>query len=209
VVGGPERDGAGKGPGDSDGRSGAPAFVVRGPLLGQGAAAESILRALPQWFGIESAIVDYASAADESPTFGAVGRAASGAPTAPSGVQASDKGSLAGVARVTGPGSDSAEVVGFVTVKPTSEDALELHVMGVLQAWHRRGVGGALVACAAAYAVAEGFALLHVKTLAPSDPDPGYAATRAFYLSQGFLPLEVLPAVWGPENPCLLLVKPL
>ncbi len=61
---------------------------------------------------------------------------------------------------------------------------------------------------AADYARAEGFSLLHVKTLAPtlSDPDPGYAATRAFYAAVGFLPLEELPQVWGPENPCLLMV---
>ena len=47
-----------------------------------------------------------------------------------------------------------------------------------------------------------------MKTLAPDHPDPGYAATRAFYTSVGFRPLEVLPQVWGPENPCLLLVRP-
>jgi hypothetical protein len=48
-----------------------------------------------------------------------------------------------------------------------------------------------------------------VKTLAPSDPDPGYEATRAFYAAAGFRPLETLPQVWGPENPCLLMVRPL
>jgi len=81
--------------------------------------------------------------------------------------------------------------------------------MGVLPAWHRRGVGRALVERAATYARAAGGDLLHVKTLAASDPDPGYAATRAFYLAMGFRPLEVLPQVWGPEDPCLLLVRPL
>ena len=122
-----------------------PSFRVRGPLLGQGAAAEGILRALPDWFGIESAIVDYAAAADRLPTF---------------------------VATADGPCGDE-NVVGFVTLSPTSEDALELHVMGVLSQWHRRGVGGALVERAAAYARADGFTLLHVKTLAASDPTPG------------------------------------
>ena len=155
-------------------------FVVRGPLGGQGAAAERILRDLPQWFAIESALVEYAAAADELPTFVAV------AGHHPSG-----------------------EVVGFVTLKRTSECAQELHVMGVLPAWHRRGVGRALVERAATYARAAGGDLLHVKTLAASDPDPGYAATRAFYRALGFLPLEVLPEVWGPDDPCLLLVKPL
>ncbi len=49
-----------------------PDFAVHGPLRGQGAVAEGILRALPGWFGIESSIVEYAAAADELPTFVAV-----------------------------------------------------------------------------------------------------------------------------------------
>ena len=101
------------------------------------------------------------------------------------------------------------QVIGFVTLRETSADALELHVMGVLPSWHRRGIGRALVERAASYARAEGYSLLHVKTLAPDHPDPGYAETRAFYAALGFRPLEVLPQVWGPENPCLLLVRPL
>ena len=102
-----------------------------------------------------------------------------------------------------------AETVGFLNLKPTSANAIEVHVMAVLPGEHRRGVGRALVERAATYARAGGFALLHVKTLAPSDPDPGYAATRAFYAAVGFLPLEELPQVWGPENPCLLMVRTL
>jgi len=152
------------------------AFTIQGPLSGQGALAEGILRALPGWFGIEQAIVDYAGAADEGPTF---------------------------VAEAGG------EAVGFVTLKPTSAHAVEVHVMAVLPGEHRRGVGRALVERAAAYARAGGRALLHVKTLAPSDPDPSYAATRAFYAAVGFVPLEELPQVWGPENPCLLMVRAL
>jgi len=150
--------------------------IIRGPLTGQGAPAEGILRALPDWFGIEAAIVDYARAADELPTFVA---------------------------------EADAQAVGFVTLKPTSAFAAELHVMGVLPAWHRSGVGRALVEHAAAYARAEGLAVLHVKTLSPSDPDPGYAATRRFYEAMGFVALEELPQVWGPENPCLILVRAL
>jgi GNAT superfamily N-acetyltransferase len=159
---------------------------VRGPLLGQGEAAERILRALPGWFGIETSVEDYVRAADELETF---------------------------VVIVSRPACGGREfrpdqVLGFVMLRETSEDAVELHVMGVLPAWHRRGAGRALVERAAAYARAEGFSLLHVKTLAPSDPDPGYAATRAFYEAVGFRPLEVLPQVWGPANPCLLHVRP-
>jgi GNAT superfamily N-acetyltransferase len=170
-----------------------PPFRVRGPLFGQRAAAERILRALPAWFAIESALVEYAQAADELPTLVAALRGPS-------------------CDREERPGSNEVRpdrVIGFVTLRETSEDALELHVMGVLPAWHRRGAGRALVERAASYARAEGYSLLHVKTLAPSDPDPGYGATRAFYAAAGFRPLETLPQVWGPEDPCLLMVRPL
>ena len=163
-------------------------FSIRGPLLGQGEAAERILRALPGWFGIEASVLDYVRAAEELETFVAlVDRPACG--------------------RRDEVRPD--EVIGFVTLRETSTDAMELHVMGVLPTWHRRGIGRALVERAASHARAEGCSLLHVKTLAPDHPDPGYAATRAFYASVGFRPLEVLPQLWGPENPCLLLVRPL
>lgn len=162
-------------------------FSVRGPLLGQGEVAERILRALPDWFGIESSVQQYIRAADELETF---------------------------VVIISRPACGGREwrpdqALGFVTLRETSAEAVELHAMGVLPAWHRRGVGRALVERAATYARAEGFSLLHVKTLAPSHPDEGYAATRAFYEAVGFIPLEELPQVWGPENPCLLLVRPL
>lgn len=164
-------------------------IAVRGPLAGEGAAAERILRALPAWFGIEESLVAYARAADAGPTFVAQ---VAGAPA----------GEAADPRR-----ADAAATVGFVTLRATSDCAVELHVMAVLPGWHRHGVGRALVEASAAHVRSEGFELLHVKTLAASDPDPGYAATRAFYLSLGFRPLEVLPQVWGPENPCLLLVR--
>lgn len=43
--------------------------TLRGPVLNQGAACEAVLRALPQWFGIESAILQYRQEIDELPTF--------------------------------------------------------------------------------------------------------------------------------------------
>jgi GNAT superfamily N-acetyltransferase len=99
--------------------------------------------------------------------------------------------------------------VGFVTLRRTSVAAMEVHVMAVRQEWHRCGVGRRLLEAAASFARAGGCSLLHVKTLGPSEPDEGYAGTRRFYEATGFIPLEDLPGLWGPRNPCLLLVKPL
>jgi len=42
---------------------------VRGPSLGQSGVCETILRALPQWFGIEEAIVQYVRDVAQLPTF--------------------------------------------------------------------------------------------------------------------------------------------
>jgi GNAT superfamily N-acetyltransferase len=80
-------------------------------------------------------------------------------------------------------------------------------VLGVRRDRHRRGVGRRLVAAAEAHCRAAGLIYLTVKTLAPSHPHPFYARTRAFYAALGFVPLEVLPKVWGGGNPCLLMVR--
>lgn len=44
-------------------------FVIEGPLLDQAARCEPILRALPDWFGIETAIVHFVNEIDRLPTF--------------------------------------------------------------------------------------------------------------------------------------------
>lgn len=99
------------------------------------------------------------------------------------------------------------EVVGFTTLKPHNEYAAEIHSMGVLPQWHRRGVGRHLLRRAERYASEKGLRFLTVKTLAPSHPDERYQLTRRFYRGVGFVPLEELPDLWGSSNPCLLMIK--
>jgi len=98
------------------------------------------------------------------------------------------------------------KAAGFVSVKETSECALEMHVLGVLPEYHRQGVGRELVAACEVYCAERGLSILHVKTLDHRVRDEGYLKTYAFYRAMGFLPLEVLP-LWDEANPCLLLVK--
>ncbi len=88
---------------------------------------------------------------------------------------------------------------------PTSAD---LHLMAVARAWHRHGVGRALLAAVESDLHATGARVLTVKTLGPSDPDEHYRGTRRFYEAVGFIPVEELTGVW-PDAPCLLMAKPL
>ena len=94
----------------------------------------------------------------------------------------------------------------LLSLKLHTPRAAEVYVMGVRRARHRQGLGTALLATADEYLRARGVEYLQVKTLGPSDPDEGYAWTRAFYEARGFVPLEELHELWK-HNPCLLLVK--
>ena len=99
------------------------------------------------------------------------------------------------------------EVRGFIAVRQHSPFSAEVHVMAVERAAQRRGLGRALVEHVEGKLRSRGVEYLSVKTLGPSRPDRGYAATRAFYEALGFRPLEETTAFWGEENPCLLMVK--
>ena len=99
------------------------------------------------------------------------------------------------------------DVFGFLALMQQTPNAFEIHVMGVRPAFHRKGAGRAMVDAAAAFARAAGARFLTVKTLSSRDPDPGYAATRAFYESIGFLALEEFPTLWSADNPTLMLIK--
>jgi GNAT superfamily N-acetyltransferase len=99
------------------------------------------------------------------------------------------------------------EDVGITTVVRHSPFAAEIHLMAVVPALHRRGVGTAMLRHAEAGIAAGGVEFLQVKTLSDSHPDAGYAKTRAFYLDYGFRPLEEFPTLWDPSNPALQMIK--
>jgi GNAT superfamily N-acetyltransferase len=101
------------------------------------------------------------------------------------------------------------KVVGAITLEPHFPASFEVHFMAVRPEHHRQGVGRVLLAHLEAEARGRGARWLHVKTLAPSHPDPFYARTRAFYQAMGFTPLFESEALWGPGNPAVVLVKAL
>ena len=95
--------------------------------------------------------------------------------------------------------------VGFAVLRETSPYAAEIHVMGVLPAYHRKGVGTKLFDALKAYAVAQGYRFLQVKTVQSGHYEE-YDRTNAFYRRMGFLELEVLPTLWDEWNPCQVYV---
>lgn len=105
--------------------------------------------------------------------------------------------------------NDACEPIGFASVKIQTAFAAEVHVIGVKRAWHRRGIGRALVEAVVGFAISQSLRFLTVKTLSPSHSDANYARTRLFYEAVGFVPVEELPTLWGLEIPCLLMLRSL
>jgi GNAT superfamily N-acetyltransferase len=140
---------------------------------------ERLLRALPDWFGIEESVVDYVADAERLPTYLAYAQSEPDGPA-----------------------------IGALLVGRHFPESAEIHLMAVAPALHRRGVGHALLAAAEHDLRADGVTVLQVKTQGPSQPDEDYRRTRAFYLAEGFVPLEEIVGLWA-ENPCLIMVKPL
>jgi len=101
------------------------------------------------------------------------------------------------------------EPVGFLAAQEHNEVACEIAVMGILPDYHRRGIGHTLLELCARSFRARGYRYLTVKTLADTADSAAYVKTRAFYLAEGFEPLEIFETLWDEGNPCLYLVKPL
>jgi ribosomal protein S18 acetylase RimI-like enzyme len=139
---------------------------------------DRLLRSLPGWFGIESANAHYVEVASRLPTY------------------------------LAWPDGGAGQAVGVLLAARHFPGAAEIYLMAVDPAVHHRGAGRALVRALEADLLADGVSLLQVKTLGPSHDDPGYRATRLFYQSMGFAPLEEIAGLW-PDNPCLIMVKAL
>jgi len=119
------------------------------------------------------------------------------------GIEEATVAYISGVAELPTFGIDDDAVLSLKVHNPR---AAEVYVMGVCRARQGQGLGTALLDAAEAYLRARDVEYLQVKTLGPSDPDVGYARTRAFYDARGFVALEELHELWE-HNPCLLMIK--
>ena len=98
--------------------------------------------------------------------------------------------------------------IGFLCLKETGKETVELAVMGVLKDHHRNGVGKSLFKKAREIAVEKGYSFMQVKTVKMGVYDD-YDKTNLFYLSLGFKEFEVMPSYWDELNPCQIYVMSL
>ena len=134
-----------------------------------------ILEALPEWFEVKESRENYIRESESLPMF----------------AYFEDK--------------TSTDAAGFLCLKETGKDTVEIAVMGVLKDHHREGVGRRLFAAAKDYAVQQGFSFMQVKTV-QEGKYADYDVTNAFYKSLGFKELEVFPLLWDEANPCQIYV---
>ena len=103
---------------------------------------------------------------------------------------------------------EDGEYAGFLCLKETGRETVELAVMGVLKEYHRKGLGRALFEEAKKIATEEGYSFMQVKTVKMGVYED-YDRTNRFYLSCGFKELEVINEIWGYENPCQIYIMAL
>lgn len=103
---------------------------------------------------------------------------------------------------------EDGEYAGFLCLKETGRETVELAVMGVLKEYHRKGLGRALFEEAKKIATEEGYSFMQVKTVKMGVYED-YDRTNRFYLSCGFKELEVINEIWGDENPCQIYIMAL
>lgn len=140
---------------------------------------DALLRRLPDWFGIESAINTYVRQVKKMDFYAAY----------------DDDGT-------------TQKCVGFIALKTHNKFTCEIYVMGTRRSYQGKGIGRKLVEHSEANLLDKGVEFLTVKTLDGSEPVDTYKRTRAFYQSRGFKPLEVFDTLWE-NDPCLFMVKPL
>ena len=98
--------------------------------------------------------------------------------------------------------------VGFLYLKQTGKDTVELAVVGVLKEYHRKGIGKALFECTKKVICERGYSFIQVKTVQMGKYED-YDRTNRFYIALGFKEFEVFPTLWDEWNPCQVYVMAL
>lgn len=98
--------------------------------------------------------------------------------------------------------------IGFLYLKETGKETVELYVMGVLKEYHRQGIGRQLFETAKTCAADKGYLFMQVKTVQMGKYSD-YDNTNHFYINMGFKEFEVFPTLWDEQDPCQIYVMAL
>ncbi|NJE41637.1 N-acetyltransferase [Thermococcus sp. GR6] len=101
---------------------------------------------------------------------------------------------------------EGSKILGFITLKPLNEKALEILWMAVKREKREKGIGSELLAFIEGWALEKGFEVLVVKTSGDLSYKP-YDETRKFYEKRGFVRVALIDPYpeWG--EPALIYVK--
>ena len=103
---------------------------------------------------------------------------------------------------------ENGRYVGFLCLKETGRETVEIAVMGVLKEYHRHGLGRQLFEAARKTAPEMGYQFMQVKTVKMGMYED-YDETNRFYLACGFKELEVITEICGEDNPCQIYIMAL
>lgn len=96
--------------------------------------------------------------------------------------------------------------VGFLVMRETSKDCVEIFVMGLMKKYHRLGLGKQLIEAFENLARTLSFSYAQVKTVKRGTYEE-YDRTNDFYKAMAYKELECLPELWDENNPCQLYIK--
>lgn len=82
---------------------------------------------------------------------------------------------------------DEAKVIGFVALKVHNEYTVDMYNLGVLEEYHRQGVGHTVLMAVENYYKENNYKCITVKTLDSSAQYEPYERTKTFYLKMGFI----------------------
>jgi len=107
---------------------------------------------------------------------------------------------------------DGDKIVGLMVYKPVDDAVLDCRVMsvhwlGIMPAYHRRGIGESLMTFVENEACKEDIGILTVETLSPEAKDVNYLKTYAFYSAMGFEVYGIFK--YDEHNPMVRLRKKL
>lgn len=96
--------------------------------------------------------------------------------------------------------------VGFLVMRKTSKDCVEIFVMGVMKKYHRLGLGKKLIEAFEDLARTLSFSYAQIKTVKRGTYEE-YDRTNDFYKSMGYKELECFSSLWDENNPCQIYIK--